>query len=147
MENKEIIIEDEKAMADFASQFGADLKAGDVVALSGDLGAGKTSFCRALIQSVLGAEVEVPSPTFSLVQEYEFPICPLYHFDLYRLEDPEELWALGWEEATFNGICLVEWPDKAGSYLPRKHISIRIEKGQTDTQRILHLQFNSENEK
>ena len=136
---KEIIIQDEKAMLELATSFAQDLTAGDIVTLSGDLGAGKTSFCRGLIQSILGQETEVPSPTFALVQEYEFPICPLYHFDLYRLDDPEELWALGWEEALAEGICLIEWPDKAGPHLPGNTIDIVIRKGDVDETRMVTI--------
>lgn len=112
------------------------LKAGDVVALEGDLGAGKTTFCRAVISALLGMETEVPSPTYTLVQTYDGPDFPIYHFDLYRLEDPAELDELGWEE-TVDGLALIEWPDKAGPRLPawRLEISLKI----SGEDRIAHL--------
>lgn len=113
--------------ARFAARLAPLLKAGDVIALEGDLGAGKTTFCRALISALLGEDTEVPSPTYTLVQTYDGPDFPVYHFDLYRLEDPAELDELGWEE-TVDGLALVEWPDKAGTRLPawRLEISLKI---------------------
>ena len=134
-DKEEIVVNDEKEMAALAARFGKSLKTGDIVALNGDLGAGKTSFARALIRSELGQETEVPSPTFTLVQTYDFPLCPLYHYDLYRLDDPEEIWALGFGEACMSGICLIEWPEKAGDNLPENHIDITIHKMDKETQR------------
>ncbi|GBF57837.1 tRNA threonylcarbamoyladenosine biosynthesis protein TsaE [Candidatus Phycosocius bacilliformis] len=107
------------------------LRPGDCLALRGDLGAGKTSLARGLIQSVMGADVEVPSPTFTLVQRYQpdpaiWPdIGEILHFDLYRLEAPDEVWELGWEELD-ETISLVEWPDKAGDLLPPMRLDIDI---------------------
>ena len=102
------------------------LKAGHVIALKGDLGAGKTTFSRALVSALLGAPTEVPSPTFTLVQTYEGPNFPIYHFDLYRLEDPAELDELGWDD-TLDGLSLIEWPGKAGARLPIWRMTISIE--------------------
>ncbi|MEO0818069.1 MAG: tRNA (adenosine(37)-N6)-threonylcarbamoyltransferase complex ATPase subunit type 1 TsaE [Pseudomonadota bacterium] len=102
------------------------LKAGHVIALKGDLGAGKTTFSRALVSVLLGAPTEVPSPTFTLVQTYEGPNFPIYHFDLYRLEDPAELDELGWDD-TLDGLSLIEWPGKAGARLPIWRMTISIE--------------------
>ncbi|GAB5458136.1 MAG: tRNA (adenosine(37)-N6)-threonylcarbamoyltransferase complex ATPase subunit type 1 TsaE [Henriciella sp.] len=101
------------------------LRAGDVVALYGGLGAGKTTFCRALISSLMGRETEVPSPTYTLVQTYEAPDFPVFHFDLYRLEDPSHLVELGWQE-TVDGVTLVEWPENAGSDLPAWRLNIKL---------------------
>jgi tRNA threonylcarbamoyl adenosine modification protein YjeE len=112
-------------------QFGEDLalalKAGDCLALSGDLGAGKSTVARALIRAVADdAELEVPSPTFTLVQLYEIRI-PIAHFDLYRLGDASELDELGFEESLSSGICLVEWPEMAGGLLPSSRITLTLE--------------------
>ena len=79
---------------------------------------GKSVFARGFIQTLCQAE-EVPSPTFTLFQEYDAPEYSIYHFDLYRLKSPDEVFELGFEEAVYGGVSLIEWPDKAGSWLPR----------------------------
>lgn len=109
-----------------AARLAPRLKAGDVIALHGGLGAGKTSFARALISALLGEETDVPSPTFTLVQTYEGPDFPIYHFDLYRLEDPSELDELGWEE-TYDGLALIEWPGHAGARLPAWRLDLTLQ--------------------
>ena len=105
------------------------LRPGDVVALGGDLGAGKTTLARALIRAAAGAGIEVPSPTFTLVQTYELPAGPLWHFDLYRLSGPDEVVELGWDEARAEGIALVEWPDRLGPLLPAERLEIALSYG------------------
>ncbi|MHA7898591.1 MAG: tRNA (adenosine(37)-N6)-threonylcarbamoyltransferase complex ATPase subunit type 1 TsaE [Henriciella sp.] len=102
------------------------LKAGDVIALQGGLGAGKTTFSRALISALLRQDTEVPSPTYTLVQSYDGPDFPIFHYDLYRIEDPEEVFELGWEE-TQDGLALIEWPDRAGAHLPAWRLDLTIE--------------------
>ena len=102
------------------------LRPGRMLALYGDLGAGKTTFARMLIQSILGPETEVPSPTFTLVQTYDLPQGTLWHFDLYRLNDPEEIWELGFEDAQSTGIMIVEWPERLGPYLPKDRLEIHL---------------------
>ncbi|MEO0982978.1 MAG: tRNA (adenosine(37)-N6)-threonylcarbamoyltransferase complex ATPase subunit type 1 TsaE [Pseudomonadota bacterium] len=99
---------------------------GDVVALRGALGAGKTTFARGLVSAAIGAEVEVPSPTYNLVQTYDAPQATIWHFDLYRLEAPGDLVELGWDEAA-GGVALVEWPDRAGALLPRWRLDLTLE--------------------
>lgn len=114
----------------FARGLAPLLAQGDVVLLEGELGAGKSELARALIRQRLGAEVEVPSPTYTLVQTYDGPDCPLTHADLYRLTQPDELAELGLEEAGDLGILLVEWPEKARpGYFPPSALLIRIEAG------------------
>jgi tRNA threonylcarbamoyl adenosine modification protein YjeE len=105
------------------------LKPGDVVALEGDLGAGKTTLARGLIQALIGAEEPVPSPTFTLVQTYDIPEkqATVWHFDLYRLTATEEVGELGWDEACAEGICLVEWPERAGDNLPEDALWLILE--------------------
>lgn len=109
-----------------AEKLAPRLKPGDVVALHGGLGAGKTTFARALIRALLDQDTDVPSPTYTLVQTYEGPSFPIFHFDLYRLEVPEEVRELGWDE-TQTGLALIEWPDQAGPYLPRWRLDLRLE--------------------
>jgi len=119
---------DEAATAAFAARVSALAAAGDVIALKGDLGAGKTSFARAFIRS-RGAVEEVPSPTFTLVQVYELPPVAIWHFDLYRLKSAEEAWELGIEDAFSEGISLIEWPERLGSLLPRHRLEITFHYG------------------
>lgn len=101
---------------------------GAVVALEGDLGAGKTALARALIRIYMNdPNLEVPSPTFTLLQTYDSPHGPIWHFDLYRLKHPEEVFELGWEDALASyGIILIEWAEKMGPLLlnPITHITI-----------------------
>ncbi|WDI32589.1 tRNA (adenosine(37)-N6)-threonylcarbamoyltransferase complex ATPase subunit type 1 TsaE [Hyphococcus flavus] len=102
------------------------LRAGDVVRLEGDLGAGKSTLARALIQELTGV-VEAPSPTFTFVETYDAPDFTLWHFDFYRLEKSEDVWELGLEEALEDGAVLVEWPERAEGYLPEEALAIRLE--------------------
>ena len=99
---------------------------GDVFALYGTLGMGKSVLARAFIQKLCGGQ-EVPSPTFTLVQTYEAPEFDIYHFDLYRLKSAEEIFEIGVEEALYGNVCLIEWPEKMGGYLPRDIFRIVIE--------------------
>lgn len=102
------------------------LAAGDVVRLEGALGAGKSTLARALIASLTGVK-EAPSPTFTLVETYEGPDFTLWHFDLYRLEKPEDAWELGLEEALDGAAALVEWPERAEGLLPAGALTVRLE--------------------
>jgi tRNA threonylcarbamoyl adenosine modification protein YjeE len=106
------------------------LRPGDVVALRGPLGAGKTALARALIRrraALSGVPLDdVPSPTFTLVQVYDMPAASLWHFDLYRIAAPQEAWELGIEEAFETGISLIEWPERLGSLLPADRLDVRL---------------------
>lgn len=98
---------------------------GDVFALFGTLGVGKSTFARYFIQSLTDAS-EVPSPTFTLVQSYDTAKFPIYHYDMYRLKYPEEAFELGVEESFFLGVNLIEWPEKIGYILPKNVWKIEI---------------------
>lgn len=120
-------VADESGTAAFAARLAGVLKPGDIVALDGTLGAGKTALARALINALPGDREDVPSPTFTLVQTYERGGLEIWHFDLYRLEDPDEAFELGIEDAFADAVSLIEWPDRLGTLLPARHLSVRIE--------------------
>lgn len=110
-----------------AARVGAQVSAGDVIALWGDLGVGKTAFARGLIRDLTSPEEEVPSPTFTLVQIYEpSAAAPLWHFDLYRLTGPEEIWELGFDDALEEAVSLIEWPERLGRQLPMRRLDVEL---------------------
>lgn len=115
---KTFISENEIQTAEIARKMARISKIGDVWALKGTLGMGKTVFARAFIQALSDAQ-EVPSPTFTLLQTYATPEFDIYHYDLYRLEQPTDVFELDVEEAFYSGVSLVEWPEKMGGFLPR----------------------------
>lgn len=115
----------EKETEQLAELFADIAKPGDIFALNGVLGVGKSVFARAFIKKKTKAE-EVPSPTFTLVQAYPTDLCDVYHFDLYRLKDPDEVFELGFEEAVYGNISLIEWSEKAGKWLPKDIFNITI---------------------
>ena len=123
----EWIVATEAEMSSVAAAIAPLLKTGDVIALEGTLGAGKTTFVRALVRYLLNNEVDVPSPTFTLLQTYDTPILTLYHFDFYRLKKPEEAYEIGIEDAFDGGVSLIEWPQKIGSLLPKNHKTLTFE--------------------
>ena len=108
----------EQETADLAAKLAKISKIGDIWALKGTLGVGKSVFARAFIQALTDAK-EVPSPTFTLVQMYSTPAFDIFHYDLYRLKSPIEMFELGVEEAFYRAINLVEWPEKMGNLAPR----------------------------
>jgi tRNA threonylcarbamoyladenosine biosynthesis protein TsaE len=120
-----------------ARKLAEQLRPGDVVLLRGELGAGKSTFARALIQGLCGEGTEVPSPTFTLVQTYDARHFKIWHFDLYRLEHFDEVYELGIEEAFRNGVCLVEWPERLGPHLPKYYKEVELHHGSHDSERIL----------
>src|SRR4029079_19281299 len=120
-----------------ASRLASLLKAGDGIALSGPLGAGKTTLARALVGR-LGEEGEVPSPTFALMQRYETKRLTLTHCDFYRLE-PAELGELGLEDALDEGVVLIEWPERADRWLPSHPLDITIDETATSNLRRIVL--------
>jgi tRNA threonylcarbamoyladenosine biosynthesis protein TsaE len=133
------VLADETATASLAAALAARALPGDVLTLSGVLGAGKTSFARFFIRA-LGVAEEVPSPTFTLVQTFETTRGTVWHFDLYRLASPEEVWELGFEEALIEGIVLIEWPERLGALLPRERLDLTLTIGASPQSRVATLQ-------
>ena len=122
-----VALADEAATRALMVDIAAALAPGDLVTLSGDLGAGKTTFARALIRYLAGDEtVEVPSPTFTLMQAYELPRFNLVHADLYRLSGPGELAELGFEDIAPGAVTLLEWPDRAAGFLPADRLDVAL---------------------
>ena len=118
---------DERATDQLGATLATRLRIGDVVGLKGELGAGKTTLARAILRAAAeDARLIVPSPTFTLVEVYETPRGSFWHFDLYRLETPDQVFELGWEEALAEGISIIEWPERLGPLLP-KHLSVTLE--------------------
>ena len=121
---------DPEATADLARAMAALLHGGDCVLLQGQLGAGKSHFARALIRAQLGpagAQAEIPSPSFTLVQSYDTPMGEVWHADLYRLSDPQELVELGLDLALEQAICLIEWPDRIAPDWPGEAVCLRLD--------------------
>lgn len=117
-----------KETENIAKAFSKELKAGDVVCLNGDLGTGKTAFVQGLVKA-LGYAEPISSPTFTIVNCYETENLPIYHFDVYRIEDPDEMYEIGYEEYVYgDGISLVEWSEKIKDILPCDRYEITIEK-------------------
>lgn len=117
---------DADATADAGARLGPELRPSDVILLEGSLGTGKTHFARALIQSILVTPEDVPSPTFTLIQEYDTRRGPVWHADLYRVSAPSGLDELGLIDAFDNAICLVEWPDRLGPMAPDDALTISL---------------------
>lgn len=138
----EIITNSPGQTTELARLAGKLAKPGTVLVLAGPLGAGKTSFVQGLAKG-LGIPDVVNSPTYTIVKEYRGRL-PLYHFDLYRLEDPDELWDLGLEEYfASGGVCALEWGERAAEMLPREHLHIRLEL-MGEFQRALFLRASGE---
>lgn len=135
----DVPIVDEAATEALAARIAGISGAGDLIALYGTLGVGKTVFARAFIRARAGADEEVPSPTFTLVQPYDCAPVPIYHFDLYRLNQPDEILELGFEDALADGTVLVEWPERLGPYMPNDRLDIEITQGTRENARTIRL--------
>lgn len=136
--SRTVQVADEAGTGAVARAVAALARPRDVITLSGPLGAGKTSFARSFVAGA-GGGGEVPSPTFTLVQMYETPHATIYHFDLYRLENPEDAFEIGIEDAFAEGISMIEWPDRLGRYLPRERLDVVLHPGAQDTERRIEL--------
>ncbi|MFC2951066.1 tRNA (adenosine(37)-N6)-threonylcarbamoyltransferase complex ATPase subunit type 1 TsaE [Marinicaulis aureus] len=117
---------DEQATGALGAALAPVLRGGDILRLEGDLGAGKSTLARGLIAALTGVP-DAPSPTFTLVETYDGPDFALWHFDLYRLEAPEDVWELGLEEALDGGLTLIEWPERIEGLLPDGALTVRLE--------------------
>ena len=120
-----LFLASEAATRTLGAILGGLLEAGDIVGLSGGLGAGKTTLARALIKAAAGY-AEAPSPTFGLVEHYDAGQFALRHYDLYRIEGREELYELGLEDGIDDCVSLIEWPERAADILPRRMLLIRL---------------------
>jgi tRNA threonylcarbamoyladenosine biosynthesis protein TsaE len=131
---------DERATVRLAARLAAVARAGDVIALQGPLGSGKTTFARGFIRASGTGREEVPSPTFTLVETYAVPGRPvIWHFDLYRLERAEEIYELGIEDAFAEGVSLIEWPERIAALLPRERLDLTLRSGTAQRRRIATL--------
>jgi tRNA threonylcarbamoyladenosine biosynthesis protein TsaE len=130
---------DEAATVALARRIAGVARAGDVIALAGDLGVGKTCFARAFVDALTGDGEEVPSPTFTLVQTYESPAGTIWHFDLFRLSRPEEAYELGLEEAFISGITVIEWPERLQGRLPAQRLDVALAFGDAPNARAARL--------
>lgn len=124
---KRYISQSEKDTINFAKKFAEKLNKGDIIVLSGELGSGKTKFVQGVLEYFNLAD-EISSPTFTIVNEYINENINIYHFDVYRLADTDEFYAMGGEEYFSNGICLIEWGEMIESILPEHYTKITFKK-------------------
>ncbi|WP_025897440.1 tRNA (adenosine(37)-N6)-threonylcarbamoyltransferase complex ATPase subunit type 1 TsaE [Sneathiella glossodoripedis] len=135
-----ITVTSEEETRNLAKDLSQLLKVGDIVRLDGTLGAGKTAFARALIQSLAEQDLEVPSPTFNLLLLYDTPAGMVYHYDFYRLEDPEEIWELDIDDAYDSGITIMEWAERLEDLAPQNALRIELViTGDLESSRVLQI--------
>lgn len=125
----ELHLPDLAATARLGRRLAALLQPADVIALYGSLGAGKSTLARALIRACAGAEIEVPSPSFTLVQDYALGALTIRHIDLYRIGDPAELIELGLDAPGTDEVWLIEWPERAEGLLPANRLDVVLDQG------------------
>ena len=131
---------------DAAQKLAKKIKGGDIVCLSGEMGAGKTLFAQGFAKG-LGIKDAVTSPTFTIVNEYTDVVTPFYHFDAYRIEDPDEMYEIGFDEYLFSGgICLIEWPEMIEELIPQSHVSVTIKRGDNPSKDRIIIIEGVENE-
>lgn len=134
-----VALPDETVTAQLGAWLAPRLRAGDVVYLRGDLGAGKSSLARGLIRALTNPDQDVPSPTFTLLQTYETPGFSLHHLDLYRIENPDEIHELGLDDAREAGVLVIEWPDKLRHLGFDDRLDIVIEQAPMREGRVAHI--------
>ena len=125
------ISKSEQDTINFAKNFAKNLKVGDIIVLSGELGSGKTKFVQGILEN-FGMANEISSPTFTIVNEYNSPTINIYHFDVYRLEDSDEFYAIGGDEYFSQGICIIEWGEMIEDVLPKPYTKITFSKNNDD---------------
>ena len=135
----ECLVAEAAATVAFATSLAKLAEPGDIIALRGTLGTGKTVFARAFIRRLTEAGEEVPSPTFTLVQTYDAETAPVFHFDLYRIEEVEEVYELDIEDAFADGISLIEWPERMERLLPRNRLDVTLSHDEKDGARKMIL--------
>jgi tRNA threonylcarbamoyladenosine biosynthesis protein TsaE len=134
-----VTLPDAAATEALAARIATRARRGDAILLEGPLGAGKSTFARAFLRAASGDPgLEVPSPTFTLVQGYDLPVGPAFHFDLWRLDGPADLTELGWDEAR-EGIVIVEWPDRLGPLRPAEALTVALAMGAEEDRRVATL--------
>lgn len=141
LENREYISESVQQTKEIAEKIAADLCSGDVLCMYGDLGAGKTAFVQGLARG-LGIEGHITSPTFTIVNEY-YGRLTLYHFDVYRVADPDEMYEIGYEEYVYgDGVSVIEWPQLIDEILPEQRYNITITKDYSkhDDYRVIRVE-------
>jgi ATPase, YjeE family len=138
---REVLIKNEEDTRRFGHELANRLKPGDVVALIGDLGTGKTTLTKYIAEG-LGITEMITSPTFTIVCEYHSGRLPLYHFDVYRIDDPDDMFEIGADEYFYgNGVCVVEWADQIAELLPDETICVFMEYGTNEGERIYKCTF------
>ena len=141
MEEKIIVIKNEEETKKFGRELSEKLSPGSIIALTGDLGTGKTALTKAIAEG-LGVKEMITSPTFNIVRQYDSGRLPLYHFDVYRIGDADEMYELGYEEYFFGeGVCVIEWADIIEEIIPEDAIRIEIEYGEKEGERIYRCLF------
>ena len=140
MKNSTFISNSEIETKEFAKKLASKLQNGNIIVLTGDLGSGKTKFTEGFL-SHFGLENEISSPTFTIVNEYKTSNINIFHFDVYRLNDIDEFYAIGGDEYFEKGICIIEWGEIIESALPKDYIKISFSRNQTEeNKRILNIE-------
>jgi tRNA threonylcarbamoyl adenosine modification protein YjeE len=134
-----LVLPDPEATRELGRRLARLIRPGDVIALRGVLGSGKTELARALLRARAGAEIEVPSPSYTLVQDYRFADLAIRHIDLYRIQDPAELLELGLDAPAAGEAWLLEWPERAAVLLPVDRLDLELRQGDRADARSAHL--------
>ena len=136
MTEETMILRSEQEVNEYGIRLGREARPGQVIALTGDLGAGKTTLTKAIAEG-LGIREMITSPTFTIVKEYRSGRLPLFHFDVYRIGDLDEMYELGYEEYFFGeGVCVIEWADLIDELIPEDALRISIAYGGSEGERI-----------